>query len=600
MSFDVDIGQACERGPRELNEDFAAVQCAASDVAGDEARAVVAAIADGVSAGGQGRMAAQTSVLSLVSDYFAAPATWDTTVVLDRVISAQNSWLVAYNRQAVNSAAMSTLTALVLRGQTWTLGHVGDTRAYLLRSEALRGPALKSAQVENVVNAQQTKSCRRLTQDHTFDHPDMGSRLTRAMGLDDVLHADYLQGDLHVGDVFVLVSDGVHGCLSTARIAELAQLETAQQAASALVQAALAAGTQDNATALVIRVLGLARQQLTDATLRSRQLPVPKLLRVGDALDGLVVTALVADTSVHLLYQVRDVASGALKALKTLHPSRAADPQERAMLAHEAWLSERVGESSATGFVRLDRRPQATEFYLLYDWHSGHTLARLLAQRESSGLSGRSSKGLPVMNVVTWTVAAARALGRLHRLGVIHRDVKPDNLHVGDDGQLRLLDLGVALSGSEPAEQRSLHAGTPSYMNPELWDNQPANPQTDLFALGVTLYQLLTGHLPFGDIEPYQKLQHRRDPKPPSRLRPDVPIWLDHIALKAVAHDPKLRFETAEEFVLALERGASRPLSPLPATPILARDPVVLWQIGFAVSVLLNVLLVAWLLFLPR
>jgi len=158
----------------------------------------------------------------------------------------------------------------------------------------------------------------------------------------------------------------------------------------------------------------------------------------------------------------------------------------------------------------------------------------------------------------------------------------------------------VALSGSESAEQRELHAGTPSYMNPELWNSATADSQSDLFALGVTLYQLLTGHLPYGEIEPYQKLRYRRDAKPPSRLRPDVPIWLDRVVLKAVGREARQRFETAEELVLALERGASRPLSALPVSPMLARDPVTLWKIALGVSVLFNLLLVYWLLFLPR
>jgi serine/threonine protein phosphatase PrpC len=577
VSFDVDIGQASERGPRAQNEDFAAAR---RDTEGSDARGIVAAIADGVSAGGQGRMAAQTSVLSLVEDYFAAPATWDTTVVLDRVIGAHNSWLVAHNRRSETSA-MSTLTVLALRGQAWTLAHVGDTRAYLLRADT----AGKAGAAQ----------CRRLTQDHAFDHPDLRSRLTRAMGLDDAVHLDYLQGDLHLGDVFVLVSDGVHGALPEAQIAALAALaaqRSAQQASEALVQAALAAGTPDNATALVLRVLGLAQPRLADAAMRGRQLPVPRRLKVGDAIDGLVVTALVADTGVHLLYQVRDTASGALKALKTLHPARAGDPQERAMLAHEAWLAERVGSDADAGFVRLDRRAEATEFYLLYDWHGGQTLERLFAKRGAAGL--------PVADVIGWALAATNAIGRLHRLGVIHRDVKPGNLHLGDDGRLRLLDLGVALSGNEPAEQRDLHAGTPSYMNPEQWENEPVSAQSDLFSLGVTLYQLLTGHLPYGEIEPYQKQRYRRDPKPPSRLRPDAPIWLDHIVLKAVARDPKHRFETAEELLLALERGASRPLAPPPPSPMLVRDPAALWQIGFWVSLLFNGLLIFWLLFLPR
>lgn len=566
MSFDIDMGYTSECGPRDQNEDFAA---AVRPAAHEEALGFIAAIADGVSVGGGGRMAAQTSVISLVRDYFAAPPTWDTSVVLDRIISAQNSWLAAHNRRHVG-AAMSTLTALALRGQTWTVAHVGDTRAYLVRGS----------------------ECRRLTQDHSIDHLDLRSQLTRAMGQDDAIRVDYLQGELHLGDVFVLVSDGVHTRLAQQHMLALLHERSAQEASAAIVQAALAAGSQDNVTALVVRVLGLARSRLEDAMVRSHQLPVPPRLKVGDEIDGHVVTALVADTGVHLLYQVRHLQTKALLALKTLHPARAADPQERAMLAHEAWLGSRVSERADAGFVRLNEVQDASAFYLLFDWHSGQTLEQLASQRGPGGLA--------VNDVVAWSLAAARSIGKLHRLGVVHRDIKPANLHLGDDGQLRLLDLGVALSGNEPAEQRSLHAGTPSYMNPELWDDEPVDAQTDLFALGVTLYQLLTGHLPFGDIEPYQTARYRREPKAPSRLRPDVPIWLDHIVLKAVAFDKKQRFETAEELELAMQRGASRPLSAPGGTPLLSRDPTVLWKVALVISVLFNLLLVYWLLFLPR
>jgi hypothetical protein len=79
-----------------------------------------------------------------------------------------------------------------------------------------------------------------------------------------------------------------------------------------------------------------------------------------------------------------------------------------------------------------------------------------------------------------------------------------------------------------------------------------------------------------------------------------VPIWLDHVVLKAVALDPRQRFETAEEFVLALERGASRPLDAAPVTPLFARDPASIWKVALAISAALNLLLIYWLLFLPR
>ena len=117
--------------------------------------------------------------------------------------------------------------------------------------------------------------------------------------------------------------------------------------------------------------------------------------------------------------------------------------------------------------------------------------------------------------------------------------------------------------------------------------------------MGVSLYFWLTGRLPYGEIEPYQTVRFRRDPVPPSRLRPDVPIWLDHIVLKAVARDPKQRFETAEEMLLALERGASRPLSAPMASPLISRDPTLIWKVALSISVLFNALLVYWLAFLP-
>ena len=239
----------------------------------------------------------------------------------------------------------------------------------------------------------------------------------------------------------------------------------------------------------------------------------------------------------------------------------------------------------------------ASAFYAVFDWHAGRTLEQLMAQSRSSG------RGLEVVEVVEAALAASRALGRLHRLGIIHRDIKPGNLHLGDDGVWRILDLGVAVSGSEPKSLRTLHAGTPSYMNPEQWARDrhvPADAGSDLYALGCTLYQALAGALPYGEIEPYQSGRFRRDPKPLSRWRTDVPMWLDHIVLKAVALDPKHRFETAEELTLALERGASRPLAAPGSTPLAARDPAALWKIAFAVALLFDALLIYWLLFLPR
>jgi hypothetical protein len=470
------------------------------------------------------------------------------------------------------------------------VAHVGDTRCAVLRDDRLRT----------------------LTHDHVLAHPDFQHTLVRCLGQEDQVVVDYLQGDLGVGDVFLLTSDGVHGVLPPERMRALLGEGDATAQARALVNAALAAGSTDNVTAVVVRVQGLRSPDFHDHQRKAEQLPVPPLMKVGSVLDGLVVTALVADTGVNLLYQVRDPETQRLYACKALHPSRAHDQQERAMLAHEIWLARRLGESRAAGHLVVchdrvagGRSPSA--FYGLFDWHAGKTWAQWLAMAPPDRLSPAQ--------VVQGASGVLKVLGQLHRQGIVHRDIKPANLHLGDDGVLRVLDLGVALSGREPEAMRNLHAGTPSFINPEQWgyrvsdksglvssSAEPEAPdaQSDLFALGVTLYQMLAGHLPYGDVLPYQVGRYHRDPVPLVRHNPQVPMWLNHVVLKAIARDKRLRFETAEEFLLALERGASRPLTVPAASPLLQRDPTALWKLLLGVSLLFNLLLVFWLLFLPR
>ncbi|WP_369973890.1 protein phosphatase 2C domain-containing protein [Pelomonas sp. KK5] len=564
--MDIATGHASAQGPRQRNEDFAAVQRPGP---GEEKLGWIAALADGVSGeaptAGGGRMAAQTTVLALMRDWHGVPADWDTPAALERLIGAQNLWLAAHNRRNTQ-AALTTLSAVVLRGQGFTGAQVGDSRIWLIRDNAIL----------------------QLTQDHALPQRDF-ARLTRAVGLEDSLHVDFIQGELRIGDRLLLTSDGVHGVLDARRLRDLALGdEDPQAAAEALVNAALAAGTHDNASAVLLLVRGLAEAGFDDVRAAAERLPTPGELIIGSLFDGMTLTAKVADNGVNRLHQAR-LPNGRLVAIKCLCATRAGDPAERAMLAHEGWLGQRL--AGVEGFVAAHPvDPEASHFYLRFDWHAGRTMEQLLGTRPA----------LP--DVIEAARQLATALARLHRLGVAHRDIKPANLHLGDDGTWRVLDLGVALSGREPAAQRELHAGTPSYINPEQWDDPPraADEGSDLFALGVSLYQWLTGHLPYGEVEPYQRGRYRRDPRAPSRLDARVPLWLDRLLLKAVALDPALRFETAEELLLAIERGAARPLAAQAATPLAQRDPLALWQIGLAMSVLLNALLIVWLLFLPR
>jgi len=502
MAFEIDIGFASQAGRKDINEDFCAAMLPQK---GQEGMGSIVAIADGVSTGGMGKEAAQTTVTSLVRDYFGTPETWDTTVALDRIIAAQNAWLAGINHRRHPVLGLTTLTALVLRGQSYTLAHVGDSRCYLLRG----GKTIQ------------------LTHDHVVNHPDFKHQLLRSVGAEDHLVVDYVQGDLHVGDVFLLLTDGVHGQVKDRRLKEFAELPNAQEAAQKLVEAALTGGSTDNVTAMVVRVLGLLDATLQDVNRSAQILPIPPRFKMGEIIDGLNVTAPVADNGINVLYQVRDPITKTLYALKTLNPARAHDQEERAMLAHEAWLAKRMQSGRTADYLvniheELPTGKERSAFYLLYDWHSGETLQQMLDRNHK----------FSIQQCLGAATQMSRALGRLHRQCVIHRDIKPANLHQGDDGVLRLLDLGVALTGREPESMRKLHAGTPSFINPEQWGfsavaaegpEELPDAQSDLFALGVTLYQLLTTKLPYGMCCPTRWAATTATPRPPAATTPKYP-----------------------------------------------------------------------------
>ena len=232
MALELSAGHASLASLRERNEDFCGmVTPAGRDL---ETKGALLAVADGVSGDSGGREAAEYTVRGLLSDYYATPETWTVPHALDKVLSANNLWLLGQASAQRELAGMATtLSALVLRGRRYYVAHVGDSRVYLLRRDRLT----------------------QLTNDHVWDHPDMRHVLTRAVGLGPHLIIDYIEDALESGDAFVLVSDGVWGPLGELGMHELLQLHREPaRVARALVEKALALGGQDNASAIVVQV----------------------------------------------------------------------------------------------------------------------------------------------------------------------------------------------------------------------------------------------------------------------------------------------------------------------------------------------------------
>ena len=557
MTLTFTLGQATETGPRARNEDYCgAVTPTAETLA---TKGALFAVADGVSGGAGGREAAELTVRGLLADYYATPDTWEVSSALDRVIAPLNRWVVAQAAANRDLAGMaSTLSLLVLRGTRYVIGHVGDTRIYRMRDNSMQ----------------------QLTVDHVWDRPDMRHVLTRAIGLDGHIAMDYSEGSTQAGDLFLLVSDGVWEPLGDLGMHQsmLLYREHPQRIAEELVRRALATGGKDNASALVVRVEQLPADDLGDLLAEGRQLRPPlKKLLPGMQLDEFEIVELLHESRATLVYKARQVTTGQLVVLKTLQPALAEDPVSCHGLLQEEWLGKRV---VAHYFPQVLPCPARSALYYVMSWHKGETLKLKLAQGhyftavETVGLGIRLLKGLAA----------------LHRLNILHRDIKPDNLHLGDDERLRILDLGVAISPGLGHEASAPNAGTPSYLAPELFADAAPSVASDLYSAGVTLYHLLTRHYPYGEIEPFQ---HPRfgNPVPPTRYRPDLPGWLENILLKACASDPAARFETAEEFLLALERGEHQPILPPPRMPLAQRNPLLLWQAIASIALIVNLLL---------
>ncbi len=548
----INIGHASLNGPRQHNEDF----CGAvtPDGADLDSKGVLAAIADGLGGHANGREAAEYVVRGLLADFYATPETWSIPLSFDKVLTALNTWLLSRGQQLRQTASMAcTLSALCLRGARYTTAHVGDSRIYLRRDGIIQ--------------------C--LTQDHLWDHPELTNVLKRAVGLDARLDLDFSEGAIHTNDIFILLTDGVWTSLSDARISEtIAQFSDPQQAALELTRLAVAHGAKDNCTAMVVQILSVPESNLRDRFVEAASLPVPPKLRLGSHIDGLKIDAVIHDSRITVLYRVTRLSDGAQLVLKTLHDN--ADDHANAALVHEEWLTRRV---TSHYFPQVIPHEARQHLYYLMTWHEGATLAATLAHGHHTTAAEAVQLGIRLL----------KGVAALHRLSILHRDIKPDNLHLGTDKRLRILDLGVAASdGSDLSEINN--PGTPSYMAPELIAGEAASVQSDLYACGVTLYQLLTRKFPYGEVEPFQHPKFG-DPLPPTRFRPDLPAWLEAVLLRACARDKADRFETAEEFLLALERGASRPLTVPRRMPLMQRAPLLMLKLALAASVFANLLL---------
>jgi serine/threonine protein kinase len=298
--------------------------------------------------------------------------------------------------------------------------------------------------------------------------------------------------------------------------------------------------------------------------MRLKLIPTPQ---AGDTVDGFVLNVLVSDGRYSRLFGAVDEVDGGTVVLKFPKPQVAAVAIYHAAFVREAWVGTRVRSPWVAHVIELPPGRQ-TCLYTVMPLYTGELLEIRLSRAPLVGLEeGR-----------TIAIRLAHGVGALHRAGIVHRDIKPDNVMLEGGGSLKLLDLGVVrLPGLEDFPPEAI-PGTTAYMAPEMFRGEAGNVATDIYALGVTLFRAFTGTYPYGnpDATGAPTLERPRDL---SALRPDLPAWLGSALGRAIAADPAERFADMAEFAYEFEAGPSYapPPSRRPLT-LYERSPVRFWQ----------------------
>jgi serine/threonine protein kinase len=396
--------------------------------------------------------------------------------------------------------------------------------------------------------------------------------LTRALGMTTDVEPHFFERELHTGDVAFLCSDGVSNHLNPDALAvELATGATARS----IVKTARKQATDETMDDMSAIVLDVAEPGKLRA-MSERDLTIPGPLRRGEMIDGFeLVRAFQESDRVWLAEK-----EGRRVVLK-FAPREAIDSEAHLnAFTRETWNATRLDSDV---FARCHEPAGQTFRYYVMEFVDAPSLSKVLQDRR---LSVDSAIGLGRF------LAEAGAL--LLRHDLVHGDIKPENiLCVGDYAKLtfKLLDLGSA------AEVFSVtsRAGTASYLAPERFHGAPISERTEIFAIGVTLYQALTGGYPFGRIERFQTPVFQA-PKRPAKLNPNLPPWLEAVILRAISRNPERRYQHYSE--LAFDLANPNKVEPFfeQDAPLLERNPLGFYRAGFYVLLLLALWLLLQLL----
>jgi serine/threonine-protein kinase len=270
-----------------------------------------------------------------------------------------------------------------------------------------------------------------------------------------------------------------------------------------------------------------------------------KSVHAGDLLDSYRIESLVARSGMASIWKATDMRSGEFVAIKIPHPEMEADPGLFERFEREGEIGEKLDHP---GVMKVFGGEKRSGKYMVMEWLDGKLLRNIIHEQRK----------LPAERAIKITLEILDALDYIHHNGVVHRDMKPENIMVDTGDRIKLIDFGIA--GKEGARRLTFAKlsqvmGTPDYISPEQVKGKRGDGRSDIYAVGIMLYEMLSGKTPFSGPNPLAIMNDRmiNNPVPPREVNPEITPAQQEVIYRALEREPANRYSTASEFAWDLE-----------------------------------------------
>ena len=550
------IGQYTSKGRKEINQDFHDVRIPSEPLL--STKGIAMAMADGISSSKVSQEASQVSVSYFLEDYYSTSEAWTVKKSAQRVIQATNSWIYAQNRQNLyhlekDRGFVCTFSAMVIKSTTAYIFHVGDIRIYRLRNGVLE----------------------QITEDHRTWISSEKSYLARALGIDVDVRIDYETLDVEEGDMFLFMTDGVYEFMDYEWMIEklYADDDTFDTKTKDIVEKAYADGSDDNLSMQVVRVDTLPEKNAVELHVNLPQKKLPPILEARMEFDGYTIMRELSKSSRSHVYLAKDNDTGQSAVIKIPSTEHKEDKAYLERFLLEEWIARRINNQHVLKAYPQDR--ERNYLYTVMEYVEGQTLEQWMIDNPSPSLE----------EVRKIADQVSRGLLAFHRQEMIHQDLRPANIMIDKTGSVKIIDLGaVRVGGITEINTFMDHGeilGTMTYSAPEYFLGDAGTYKSDLFSMGVIIYQMLSGKLPYGiHVAKATTKNAQRKLKYASLYteNSDIPLWVDETLRKAVHPDPYKRYSELSEFMYDLRHPNPKYLKKV-QPPLLERNPIAFWQI---------------------